>query len=139
MNAADTPSPTPPQSSPSLSEMLDKVLANPELIGAVVSALKESGITPPSAEASAPASPPPSSPSGDDLAQRLPQIMASVAPMLATLSASPPKEAPHTATASDPRTALLCALKPYLSHSRCEAIDYMVRLGKLSELLRQIH
>ena len=34
------------------------------------------------------------------------------------------------------REALLLSLKPYLSPTRCEAIDYMVRLGALSEIFR---
>ena len=34
------------------------------------------------------------------------------------------------------RRALLCALKPYLSPSRCEAAEYLLRIWHLGELLK---
>ena len=34
--------------------------------------------------------------------------------------------------------ALLCALKPYLSASRCEAADYLLRLWQMGELIQNI-
>lgn len=33
------------------------------------------------------------------------------------------------------RSALLCALKPYLSPERAAAVDYLLRLAKIGELL----
>jgi hypothetical protein len=33
------------------------------------------------------------------------------------------------------REGLLLALKPYLSSSRCEAIDYLIRIGRLRDTL----
>lgn len=34
------------------------------------------------------------------------------------------------------REALLCALKPYLSPSRCEAVDYLLRLWRVGDAVR---
>lgn len=34
------------------------------------------------------------------------------------------------------REALLLALKPYLSKTRCEAVDYLVRIGRIGDVLR---
>ena len=44
-----------------------------------------------------------------------------------------PSRAPH-----DRRTALLCAMKPYLSHDRQQAIDYIIKLGRLGDILKTL-
>lgn len=36
------------------------------------------------------------------------------------------------------RRALLCALKPYLSPARCEAVDYLLRLWQMGEALKRL-
>lgn len=36
------------------------------------------------------------------------------------------------------REALLLSLKPYLSQTRCEAIDYLVRIARLQDALRSL-
>ena len=36
------------------------------------------------------------------------------------------------------RRELLCALKPYLSSTRCEAADYLLRLWQLGTLIQNI-
>jgi len=38
----------------------------------------------------------------------------------------------------DKRTALLLALKPYMSPRRCEAIDYFIRINKLGDVIKTI-
>ena len=135
MNPAEGTTPQAPSSEASpFSAALEKILANPQLLSTVASALKEADATPPSESAS----PMPS----DALSQKLPQMMAAMAPMLTKLSQSDDAQSnkgqPPVSAPSDPRACLLCALKPYLSDSRREAIDYMIRLGKLSDLLRNL-
>jgi hypothetical protein len=39
---------------------------------------------------------------------------------------------------ADSRTALLCAMKPYLSRDRQNAIDYIVKIGKLGDILKTL-
>lgn len=65
------------------------------------------------------------------LMAKLPEVMAALSPGKGTPSI---KKAPP-----DKRTALLLALRPYLSESRCEAIDYITRLGKISDLLKNLN
>ncbi|MBO5416575.1 MAG: hypothetical protein J6A83_08115 [Clostridia bacterium] len=127
-----------------ISAMIDKIMANPELIGMVASALRgsepapadegrtESEATEVSAEsAGIAASGMTNLPSMD----KLPELVAAIAPMLSTAGA---KSVPagKIGVSGDKRSCLLVALKPYLSRERCEAIDYMIRLGALSEIFR---
>ena len=121
--------------SPDLSAMINRVLANPQLLSTVASALR-SAPSPqePPAEASTEGSTPPSPPEQGAPQDTLPAMLAGIAPLLSAL----PHEEKNTADASDPRSALLCALKPYLCASRCEAIDYMLRLGQLSSVLKHL-
>lgn len=39
---------------------------------------------------------------------------------------------------SDSRAALLCAMKPYLCHDRQNAIDYIIKLSRLGEILKTL-
>lgn len=60
------------------------------------------------------------------------------APMMKALS-RPSGEA--SGNADDPcarREALLCALKPYLSKERCDAVDYLLRMWRTKEAIRAI-
>ena len=36
------------------------------------------------------------------------------------------------------RESFLLSLKPYLSEGRCEAVDYLVRIGRLGDILRRL-
>lgn len=52
----------------------------------------------------------------------------------------PQKPSPSVAS-DDPcarREALLCALKPYLSKERCDAVDYLLRMWRTKEAIRAI-
>lgn len=40
--------------------------------------------------------------------------------------------------ASKKRECLLLALKPYLSEGRCEAIDYLIRIGRIGDAIRAL-
>lgn len=88
--------------------------------------------------------------SDPEMMAKLPQIMAMLRPMMAQSAAQAPAipggagtEAPSTATApvarqDDHRSALLLALKPFLSDDRQRAVDAMLRLSKLGDVLRQL-
>ncbi len=111
-------SPSPPSAQPPSGDILSALLSNPELIS------------------------------------RLPTIISSVKPILDMLGmgASSPVTAalsPPTAQGtqamtvkpdqrSDSRTALLSAMKPYLSPERQNAIDYIVKLGRLGDILKTL-
>ena len=52
-----------------------------------------------------------------------------------------PQKPTQTLTTDDPcarREALLCALKPYLSKERCDAVDYLLRMWRTKEAIRAI-
>ena len=122
------------------SAMLDKVLSNPEILSSVASALsgmrggEESGADAaptPKAEDAAPAA----SADVDAMMQKLPDVMKMLSPMLS--SSSSKKQ--DTAYPSDKRACLLLAIKPYLSPARCDAIDYMIKFSRLSEILKSLN
>ena len=48
------------------------------------------------------------------------------------------KEVSGAHKGADSRTALLCAIKPYLSDSRREAVDYIIKLSRLGEILKTL-
>ena len=121
------------------SAILDKVLSNPEILTTVASALSgasggtgeaEKTADLPSTEESVPASAPLDT---DVMMQKLPQIMKMLSPMMSGPGA---KNHSPAHDPSDKRACLLLAIKPYLSKERCEAIDYIIKFSKLSEILK---
>lgn len=90
--------------------------------------------------------------SNPELMAKLPQIMAMLRPMMEQQTAAPPPqsgnegaETPATAPpiaplkkTTDNRSALLLALKPFLSEDRRNAVDAMLRLSTLGDVLRRL-
>ena len=96
--------------------------------------------------------------SNPELIAKLPTIIASIKPIIEILGKSgigsneavsvaslPQKSEAVTVQAAktdrgnpDSRTALLCAMKPYLGEDRRQAIDYIVKLGRLGEILKTL-
>lgn len=68
---------------------------------------------------------------------KLPEVISVLRPMFGDggQKAPPKNESPH---ASNRRMTLLCALKPYLSPRRCEAIDYITRISKLGDMMKNM-
>lgn len=63
-----------------------------------------------------------------ELLGKLPALMGALGPMMGGKGG-----------AKDEKSALLLALKPYMSPQRCEAIDKLIMISRLSELMRQLH
>lgn len=96
--------------------------------------------------------------SNPELLSKLPSIISAIKPFIEMMSASAPTVSPsstpkgevqafspqvggaqiHKSHDADCRTALLCAMKPYLSRSRCQAVDYIVKLGRLGDILKTL-
>ena len=96
--------------------------------------------------------------SSPELISKLPTIISTVKPLLEMLSASSGQghlgnqsvptaarsgETSAAARGNDRggnahRTALLCALKPYLSADRRQAIDYIIKLDRLGDVLKTL-
>ena len=99
--------------------------------------------------------------SNPELLSKLPNIIATVKPIMEMLgaasAASTPASAPpishslqnsgnslalssksQESRGDDHRTALLCALKPYLGADRRQAIDYIIKLDRLGDVLKTL-
>lgn len=92
--------------------------------------------------------------SNPDLISKLPTIISTVKPILDMLGAassqknqtkavpaasvSTEKPPQISKAAEDRRAALLCAMKPYLSRDRQDAIDYIVKLSRLGDILKSL-
>ena len=140
---------------------LSSILSNPTLmakISAIAGSLSDSG------QGAVSTAPPPgnAAPSGlasalsnPALLSKLPEVMATIAPILsgsnggngnseqknhtANVDASFPVASVKTdAPCRAHRTALLCALRPYVSPRRREAIDYIIKIDRLGDLLHNL-
>lgn len=119
---------------PDLSGILDMLQKNPEIMKTAMSLFAAGGKSTENKEGSEesnsaevvaePAEP--SIPTGFD-----PSSVAALLPALSGSLGKAKKDQP-----TDRRSALLCALKPYLSRERQMAIDYMLQFGKMGDLLK---
>jgi len=111
---------------PDLSGILGAALANPELLSALPKMVETlSGVfSGQGAGTPAPQSDPPASAAGAFGYQSPPPLI-------------PPKSAyPKPARVTDRRSALLLALKPYMSHDKAEMIDTIVRIIEIMSLIK---
>ena len=101
-----------------LSAALDKLMANPQLINMVASALGG-------------AAAPPSDTEKKESAENTVPAMSldKILPLVGKLSGG---------GASCKHEPLLCAIKPYLSPARCQAIDTIIRISKMSDVIGQL-
>ena len=94
--------------------------------------------------------------SNKELISKLPQIISVAKPILELMSSQPSPKSQTTHTNSEPdklpaypaasarskseadRSALLCAMKPYLSQDRQNAIDYIIKLSRLGDILKTL-
>ena len=126
-----------------LSGMLGKLLANPQIIQSVASALSGEGGAEPAEKAEAAETVKEKEkyeevthmPDVSAMAEKLPEIMNMLTPVLQQKGGS--GKADHLPT--DSRACLLNAMKPYMSARRCEAIDYIIKFSQISEILKNIN
>lgn len=104
-------------------DKLQQLLEDPEVLAAADGTEAPQDMLPASAPAaSMPGAIPP------DLMAKLPALMGAIGPLLGADGGK-----------KDEKTALLLALKPYMSPVRCDAIDKLIMLGRLGEVMRQLH
>lgn len=72
--------------------------------------------------------------SNPEMMERLPQLISLIKPMLGTVT--PTQADQKSSVTESERDRLLLSLKPFLSQKRCEAIDNMLRIGKLGSVLQ---
>ena len=129
--------------------MLSGLLSNPEVMSKVRGVL--SSISTPEGKEEAPAAQTSAAPEGDDLSSKLssvmenkelmsklPDVMAAMGPLLSGGGKGGKGGGGGKRSECDKRIALLLALKPYMSPRRCEAIDYIIRLNKLGDVVKTI-
>ena len=134
-------------SRPSLADAMSAIMADPSIIQGALEALKKSGIGAPQGDT--PPTPPTPEPSPEALDSGVPtaadtapvsqdmgELVRTLSPMLSMLSPHQPSDSTGVKGA-DRRSALLMALRPYLSESRREAIDYIIRVSQVSDLIRK--
>lgn len=92
--------------------------------------------------------------SNPELLSKLPQLISVIGPLMSSFSQNQSKSLDNAVPAqkivestpaiskphynSDSRAALLCAMKPYLCHDRQNAIDYIIKLSRLGEILKTL-
>ena len=100
--------------------------------------------------------------SNPELMAKIPQIISLLSPMLSgffsgqkeekrdsdaqkvsSLASTPPSSSAHlpipkSTSHTDSRAALLCAIKPYLCADRQAAVDYIIKLSRLGEILKTL-
>lgn len=128
---------------PSLSDAISRLMENPEIISTVASALgnisaaKTAPAEEPAKEGAATAASTSAEPmpEGD-----LSSLVSSLAPIMSGISGlGGNRSTQHSdlhASDLQKREELLCALKPYVSEGRRDAIDYIIRISRVSELLK---
>lgn len=100
-----------------LSEMIEKLKNNPEIVSNVASAL---GL----------GSPPPRNQEGESSSSQVSEMLSAVSPLISSSDGS--------SRSDDQRLALLLALRPYLNPARQEIIDYIIKFSKIGDLLKKL-
>lgn len=126
------------QSTPSpdeIPELLNTILSNREVMDKISAIVGTPSEDDDSKSTDTTATGPESILSDPSIMAKLPEVISVLRPMLGNVGHEKEhtKSAPH---AGDRRMALLCALKPYLSPRRCEAIDYITRISRLGDVMK---
>lgn len=149
----DTPSPVSP-----LPEALGRLMRDPSLLSRIGEIVKTAAEAPPSEETAAPSpkdaqsAPPeeasakteaetetensPSLPVGASPLAASPALLEMLPALLSSFGGRPPSGTGRGKGPMGEREALLCALKPFLSPARREAVDTVLRVARLRELLQ---
>ena len=156
---SDIESSAPP--SADVGALLGKLLSNPDLMRNLSSILGKSGEGTEVAEQQVPQSPPSQPPlenpqamadgisrvlSNPEMMAKLPDVMKMLAPMMQQTQSSQSASVPASATPSHGvgkdrhgcRNDLLLALKPFLSPERCRAVDMLLGLSRLGDVLQKM-
>ena len=116
-------------------ELLNTILLNREVMDKISAIVGTPSEDDDSKSTDTTATDPESILSDPSIMAKLPEVISVLRPMLGNVGHEKEhtKSPPH---AGDRRMALLCALKPYLSPRRCEAIDYITRISRLGDVMK---
>ena len=110
-----------------ISAVISKLTEDPERLRGVISAVSEAVGASSNANGTENGSSPSPQPDAEMLAR--------LAPIASLLAPREGRDAGSSPSKGNPRCELLRALKPFLSPSRCEAVDYIIKLDGLGGLL----
>ena len=111
-----------------ISAALNKLLTNPQLMGMIASTINDT---------SSPNTKKDGSSTTDEEASESPQELPTLSPDVILPLVGKLSQASNSSGRSE-QEALLCAIKPYLSPKRCQVIDSIIRISKMSAIVRQI-
>ena len=123
-------------SSADIAGAIAKLREHPEIISAVAGALSGREAAQKQKEASDTKSDEASSASPFPI-EKISEVMTTLAPMLSEMGGTHVHKE-ITGNRDDHRNALLHALRPYLSRDRREMIDYILRFGKIGDLIKKM-
>ena len=133
-----TDSAEPQKSEPSaLGDIIGRLMSNPEIMSAIASMKGQSPPreTAPEENNESKANEESTETVSSDISSKLPEVIEALSPMLLGKGKGDGKPSPR----DDRRICLLRAIKPYVSRGRSEAIDYMIQLSRVTELMKHLN
>jgi len=112
-------------------DAIQKLLKNPEIINTVAAAVGASPLGNQATEITK------DSPPTQNISAPNTDSIATLAPVLSSLSSLTKNGAPSKISSN--QACLLRALKPYVNSNRCEAIEYIIKITEISQLLKTIN
>lgn len=120
-----------PKDNDAFSSMLSGILSNPEMMSMVSSMAEQlKNSSSPKAE-STDDSPPPAAEVAAHPQKDISGALGALAPLISGGLGG-------TSKADNDRACLLRALKPYLSEGRCEAIEYIIKFSKITDVIKNL-
>ena len=118
-----------------LSGIINILKENPQIINSVASALGGEASANQAKPESSDAQTPLSAEVTANIADKLPDMVSALAPLLSSKS---PEHHDNKGSTYDHKTALLYALRPYLSPERREIVDYILKFSKIGDLIKKL-
>ena len=117
---------------PDLSSILGELLANQELMSKISNITAPDSISEKETHEAHPSTPTIDGLLSDpNILSKLPEVISVIKPIIGNSSSSNDHNSP-----TDKRLGLLIAMKPYLNSRRCEAIDYIAKMSKISDTIK---
>lgn len=113
------------------SAVLGTILSNPDMMSTIRSMAEKLKSEPAPAEAQAEDTLAKAEDTEPPSSTKAPDAISALAPLLSA-------DFSKLSRGDDKRACLLRALKPYLSESRCEAIEYIIKFSALSEVIKKL-
>ena len=129
-------------STDALSDMIGRLMSNPEVMKIISSMAGKSQKTTeesPNDESDVSVSVSENASALTDTSTKLPDVISALSPMLSGIASLKSDKPPKLSPKDERRACLLRAIKPYVSHGRSEAIDYMIQLSRITELMKNLN